>query len=139
MSALSEQEKVWIRHYCGYLNVQEAQTFVLGTPASVETQFIIEGAMNRVLSEALPLIRRIMTVLDQIEQQMIQNLELLQITQIDTIRVNSTGPDKEQAQLKKQYLYWLGALCNALGIAQNPFDKRFSQSSIGGINVRVAH
>lgn len=135
MSALNEQEKVKVRHHLGFLNVQDAQTFVLGTPASVETQFIIEGAMNRVLEAAVPEVRRHIQILDGIEDQKIQNLELLQITSLGEIAVNSTGPDREQVQLEQQYDYWVAALANLLGCYRNPFDKR--KTARGGVNARV--
>jgi hypothetical protein len=137
VSGLSEIEKVKVRLHLGYLNVQEAQTFVLGTPAAVETQFIVEGAMNRILEEALPEVRRHLQILDQIEEQMIQNLELLQITKIDTIEVNSTGQDREQRQLIQVYDRWVNGLANLMGVYRNPFDKRLGALGTGGLNVRV--
>ena len=139
MSELSEQEKVKIRHHCGYLNVQASSTFVLGVPASVETQFLIEGAMMRIIPEAVPEVRRHLQILDQIENQAIQNLELLQITKLDTIEVNSTGPDREQRQLTQAYDKWVNSLCNALGASRNPFDKRTSGQPGGGLNLRVSN
>lgn len=138
MSALNNLEKVKVRHHCGYLNVQEAQTFVLGTPAAVETQFIIEGAMNRIIEEAIPEVRRHLNILDASEEQMVMNQELLQITKIDTITINSTGRDREQAQLRHTYNYWVDSLCNLMGITRNPFDKRLGHFGTGGINARVA-
>jgi hypothetical protein len=138
MSALNAQEKVKVRHHTGYLNVQEAQTFVLGTPAGVETQFIIEGAMNRILEEAVPEVRRHLQILDSIEEQMVMNLELLQVTKVDTIDINSTGADREQRQLIQVYDRWVDSLCNLLGCMRNPFDKRKGKMGTGGINARVA-
>lgn len=128
---LSEPEKVKIRHHAGYLNVAEAFTFVLGSPAGVETQFIIEGAMNRVLETALPEVRRILAVLDSIEEQMVNDHELLAVASLGEITVNQN----EQRDLTRRYDYWVGALMNALGTERNPFDKR----SGGGLNITVAH
>lgn len=135
---LTDQEKVKIRHHCGYLNVAEAYTFVLGTPASVETQFMIEGAMNRVLEVALPEVRRQLSILDQIETQMVCSLENLQVQSLGEMTLNTTGPDREMKQLVQQYDYWVDALCNMLGTYRNPFDKR-RKNSAGSLNVRVAN
>lgn len=137
MSALNAAEKVKVRHHCGYLNVQAAQTFVLGTPAAVETQFIIEGAMDRVLEEAIPELRRHLNILDSSEEQMVMNQELLQITKIDTITINSTGEHREQRQLRQTYDYWVDSLCNLMGVVRNPYDKRLGHFGNGGINARV--
>jgi hypothetical protein len=125
---LTEQEKVKIRHHLGFLNVAEVETFVLGTPAGVETQFIIEGAMNRVLDAALPEIRRQIQILNTIEEQQIADLELLAVNKIGEITVRSD----EQEALIAQYDRWRQSLSNLLGVYPNPFDKRG-----GGINVPV--
>lgn len=139
MSALSLQEKVKVRHHLGYLNVEESQTFALGTPASVETQFMIEGAMNRVLPEAVPEVRRLLQVLDSIEEQQIMNLELIQVKKLGEIEINSTGEDREQKQLVQVYDRWVESLANLIGSYRNPFDKRLGKLGSGGINVAVQH
>jgi hypothetical protein len=126
---LTDDEKVKIRHHLGFLNVAEAYTFVLGTPAAVETQFLIEGAMIRILEVALPLVRKIVQVLDTIEQQMIDDLELLAVTKVGELDIN---PD-EHPKLRVEYERWQGSLANALGIYPNPWDKR----AMGQINVTV--
>lgn len=127
---LTDEEKVKIRHHLGFLNVGEAYTFVLGTPAAVETQFIIEGAMNRVLEKALPELRRILQVLNGLEEQMVADHELLAVNQIGEIKVRSD----EQEALDARYGRWCGSLANMLGVYANPYDKRG-----GGINVPVTH
>jgi hypothetical protein len=124
------EEKVRIRHHCGFLNVAEAYTFVLGTPSSVETQFIIEGALDRVLEAAMFEARRIVRILDKIEGQMDEDLELLAVTELGEIGINQ----KEQSQLTDRYDYWVASLCNLLGIERNPFDKRLATR---GVNVSV--
>lgn len=133
VAVLTAQEKVSVRHHTGYLNVGEVQTFSLGVPAGVETQFIIEGAMNRVLPAALPKLRQLLGVLDTIEAQMVDDLELLAVDRIDTIDIN---PD-EQKRLVQRYDYWVNALCNVLGLARNPFDAR-KYNQQGGINAGVS-
>lgn len=127
--AFAEEEKVRIRHHLGYLNVGAAQTFVLGTPAAVETQFLIEGAMNRVLPAAESMVRNLVARCDLVEQQVIENQELLAVTAVGEISVQ----EREFEKLMQRYQYHRNALANALGIYANPFDKRFE----GGLNVRV--
>ena len=133
--SFSDVEKTRIRHHLGYLNVAASQTFVLGAPAAVETQFLVEGAMNRVLPEAEVLAREFVAKCDAAEQQMTENQELLAVTQVGEIGVR---PD-EFEQLLKRYQYWRSALANVLGIYPNPFDKRFGPGGAGSINVPVQH
>ena len=129
----SDVEKTRIRHHLGYLNVAAVQTFVLGTPAAVETQFLVEGAMNKVLPEALVLARELIAKCDAVEAQISENQELLAVTQVDEIGVRQD----EFEQLKKRYDYWRNGLANCMGIYSNPFDKRFGAG--GGINIPVSH
>lgn len=132
--AVTEAEKVKIRHHLGYLNVAQSQTFVLGFPAGVQTQFVIEGAMNRILLEAEPEMRRQVAVLDNIEAQILEDQELLAVTKVDEIDIR----EDEFKRLLDQYDYWRRALSNLLGVMPNPFDQRFAGLA-GGINVQVNH
>lgn len=124
MSQLTEDEKVRVRHHLGYLNVQEASTFVLGTPAGVETQFIIEGAFNRVLPQAMPKIREVLGNCDKIEEAMMCALGNLDANAVGGIQLNNQGRDNQQEQLHKAYEWHRQALANLLGIVPNPYDKR---------------
>ncbi len=139
MPALTEAEKVQIRHHLGYLNVQEAATFVLGTPAGVETQFIIEGAFNRVLEAALPLIRKHIQRLDTTEEQMVCSQESMEVNQLGEIQLNNQGEHRNQRELRRAYNYWADSLANLLGVYRNPFDKRTGNYGLKGMNVRVQH
>ncbi len=129
--ALTDHEKVRIRHHMGYLNVGSVQTFSLGVPSAVETQFLIDGAMNRILPEAETEVRRLVSILDQIEAQQVNDLELLATSKVGEIEVNET----EQAKLKVTYRHWQQSLGNLLGVPPNPHDMRFRNS---GVNVAVA-
>lgn len=131
MVIFTPEEKVQIRHHLGFLNVSQVETFVLGLPAAVQTSFILEGAMDRLLPEAAPQVRRHLNILDGIEQQMIEDTELMAVNQVDTIQVNQ----REQTQLRDQYDYWRRAMGNLFGVAPNPYDERFRGGN--GINAPV--
>lgn len=138
---LTPEEKVKIRHHTGFLNVQEAYAFVLGVPAGVETQFIIEGAMKRLLPEAVGLVRQLIARCDAREEEMECNTDLYEVTALGPMAVNSTGRDNAQALNRRNYDLQVAALCNVLGIERNPFDKRLTtvlgRKGIGGINAKV--
>jgi len=127
------EEKTKIRHHMGYLGLKEAQTFVLGTPAGVETQFIIEGAMDKVSDDAIGEARRHLVILDGIESQMIGDLELLAVDVVGEITIRKD----EQERLLDRYDYWRKSLGNLLSVYVNPFDKRPGLG--GGVNVPVRH
>ena len=130
-NGIAKEERVRCRHHLDYLNVAAQATFVLGTPAAVETSFLIEGAMDKVLVEAVPLFRQILAILDAIEGQKVEDLEVLVANRVGSIELRGD----EQESLDKQYRRWQGKLANLLGVPSNPFDK----SGGGGINVPVMH
>lgn len=136
MPLLSAVQKLNVRKHLGYLNVQEAYTFVLGRPQPVLSQFLVEGAMDRLLSEAVPECLRLISILDGIEAQMVGDQELLAVLQIGEIQIN---PD-EWKGLIRQYQHWQGALGNLFGVAPYPYDQRFG-GAMGqwGIGVRIMH
>ena len=129
----TDEEKVRCRHHLGFLNVQEAYTFVLGTPAGVETQFVIEGALNRILPAAMPLFRELLAKCDATEAQRFEDQDSLVASKVGTIDLRGREGQVAQAM---QYDYWRQGLSNLLGIYVNPFDKRTDISG-GGLNVRV--
>src|SRR5690606_38691356 len=114
MAVLSEQEKVKVRHHLGYLNVDEVATFAIGVPAGVETQFAIEGSMNRVRASALPLIRHLIQVLDETEQQMVCGQGTVDVNAMGDISLNNTGEHRAQRELRRSYDYWVSSLANAI-------------------------
>lgn len=135
-SLLTDEEKVRVRFHTGYLNVSDAESFALGLPAGVQTQFLIEGAMDKLMPAGLPLFRETLAILDGIMKQMVCDLELLAVESIATIKVRMT----EQKELKQEYVFHRAGLCNMLGILPNPYDMRFGGGGTGtGINVSVLH
>ena len=65
--SLTPEEKTATRHHLGYLGVAYAYTFVFGIPSGVQTQFSVEGAMDRLLADSEPRYRQILRILDRID------------------------------------------------------------------------
>ncbi len=129
IAALTDDERVRIRHHLGFLNVSGAATFALGVPQAVEPMFAIERAFQLVLPTALGLVRLLLARCDATEAQRFDNQENLAVTSVCDIDLRA---DEQQA-LGKNYDYWRNALANALGVYANPFDKR----DIGGSGLNV--
>ena len=132
---ITEQEKVACRMHTGYLGVASQSTFSLGIPAGVQTQFVIEGAMNRLLPQSEPEFRRHLKVLDLHQEQILENMPNVAATEVGTIKINP----KAFRELVRQYRWWINSLCNLLGCVPNPYDQRFAQWNAvgGGVNVSV--
>lgn len=136
--AISEDDKSRARGHLGYLEVQEASTFVLGQPAGVQTQFIIEGAWARLLPQAEKRFRQLLDRLDALEQQIEDNSENLAVDELGDIKVRAD----EFKEIVRRYIWWRAKLGNMLGVTPNPFDQRFNAWGMGGgggINVSVRH
>lgn len=131
IQGLTEEEKVRIRHHLGFLNVGQASTFVLGTPASVDVSFIIENAFTKILPAALSLVRELLARCDATEGQLFDDQPNLAVDKVCEIELRKD----EMQQLDMRYERWRQALANAMGIYCNPYDKRM----IGGqpLNVPV--
>lgn len=119
-ATLAEQDKVRARHHLGYLNVEASQTFSLGIPAAVQTQFVIEGALNRILPQALPKFLEFLDRLDCIECELFGQIDLASITSISEIVVR---PDRRK-ELSGYYQVARQGLANLLGVPPNPYDMR---------------
>lgn len=131
--ALTDEERVKVRHHLGFLNVTEVATFFLGIPAASQQLFLIESAMNLVLPAAEFEVRRHLRILDRLEEQDVEDSELLAVLEVGEIKIN---PNELSVLFKQQYLKWRASLANIFGVKPNPYDERF----VGlGLNVRVAH
>ena len=130
----TEDEKTRARHHLGYLNVSAASTFSLGVPAAVQTQFLIENALNLILMTAYPQFQKLLCELDRIECQLLGGSDLADVSQVDTIQIDPMRIEK----YGKLYKIPQQALANLLGIVSNPWDQReWLQGP--GVNVRVNH
>ena len=136
---LTEQDKVRARTHMGYGGVQQAQTFIQGVPAAVQTAFMIEGALNRLLPESEPVLRNLLDRLDGIETQILEDQGDYAAVKVGSIEVNL----KEFQHLIVQYQHWQGQLANLLQVPPNPFDQRPmlgpGYGGGGGMNVPVQH
>ena len=131
-----DESKVRARHHLGYLNVNAASTYSLGVPAMVQTQFMIEGALNAILPEAYEKFRQMLCDLDSTERAFICGLEYIDVSAIDGLTFNEG--EKRTMSVFQVYKYVRSGLANLLGIAPNPYDQR--ELVMGrSINARVGH
>jgi len=131
---LTEEEKSKCRYHLGYLDVQAASSFSLGTPAMVQTQFMIEGAMNNLNMVAYPKFVQLLCRLDQVEAEVYCTLDLVQVNKVDSVEVNRN----QMKELAARYKLAQQALAQMLGIVPQPFEQR-SWLTGEDINVRVNH
>lgn len=134
MGALvTDEEKARARHHLGYHAVESVATFALGVPAAMQTTFMVEGALDRIMTTpgSVEKFRQLLERLDCVENEVFCGIDLASVDVLDTITVNK-GRVRE---LAKYYLIALGGLENLLGVVRNPWDRR--EWLEWGINVSV--
>ena len=132
---LTTEEIVNARHHCGYPNVSAVATYSLGIPAAMQTTFMIEGALVRVLQEAEKKFRDLLAKLDRAECKVEEILEAIVLSKAEDVEYNQAALQRN-AQI---YKIWQQSLTNMLGIVPNPYDQRewLQTGSAGGLNVPV--
>jgi hypothetical protein len=134
--ALTELERVKVRKHLGYLNVASVATFALGVPANIQTQFVIEPAMDLLLPQAEGIVRQYLEQLDAIEFQVFDDADTLVASKVGSIDLNPVEFEK----LLQRYDFVRQGLANALGVFVNPYDRRFyNVNAVGGVNAQVMH
>lgn len=132
---LTEEEIVKCRHHLGYPNVASVQTYALGIPAAMQTTFMIEGALVRVLTSAEGRLRDLLDKLDRAECKVEEILETIIISKAEDVEYNQNA----LGQNAKIYRLWQQSVANLLGIVPNPYDQRDWLMSGGGfVNVPVS-
>lgn len=133
-AVITEEEKNRARHHMGYPEVEAVSTFALGVPAAMQTNFMIEGAMQRINASpgAVERFRQLLCRMDGVENELECGMDLASVDRIDTIEVRSDRVN----ELGKYYRYWQTSLANLLGIVPNPWDQR-SFAHEPSVNVSV--
>lgn len=132
MSPLTADEKARVRHHTGYPEVQPAASIQFGLPRPLQAAFMLELAMENVMVTAVPRIRDILQVLDDVEQKMIDAQCYLVADRLDTITLAGSGDAKSRLvtdRLESEYVRWAERLVDIFGVPLYPFSSRFNTSA----------
>jgi len=130
---LTDPERERVRYHMGYQSVSFPTILALGVPATGETQFILERALQNVLPEAEPGVRRAIQELDCIEDQLSTMRGSLEVSAAGG-GVKLRGPEAFR-ELEEQYVFWVTGLSDTLGSPVNPMGHRLSRLGLGGSSV----
>ena len=121
----TDQEKEQILYHLGYLETSPAASLTFGQPRPIETLFLVESAINLVVSEfAGNRIRRILNVLEGVECRLVAAQDRLAAKSVDNLVLNEGEPDK----LEREYYRWAGRLADVLGVPLYFYSERFKQA-----------
>ena len=125
-----------IRYHLGYLEVSPAPSITFGIPALIQTNFLVERAMDLVIPAAEERVLKLIDVLDVIECRMIDGQKYLIASQLDSLTIRQDQIDK----LEDEYSRWASRLADILGCPLYPgsskFRRLFRDVGSGSIPVR---
>lgn len=128
---LDARERERVHYHMGYLSVSPAAAIAFGLPTkAVQTLFIVDLAINDLLPEAEPRVRRLLKVLDEIEEKMIDGQSFLVADQIDDMHIRKDHIDA----LEDEYSRWASRLADEIGAPLYPGSTKFAKlfARIGG-------
>lgn len=134
--AFSDQEKDNIRYFLSFPSwVALAQSIQLGYPAASEPLFLVEDAFKRLTPGGENQVRRALCECQSIENQLSDARTRFKATQLGEIKMNP----QETALLRKELLFWVTRLADALGVISNPYSQMIYAgiNAMGGVNARV--
>lgn len=132
-AVLSNEEKARILYHLGYTVVNAVSIFTLGVPAVGQPLYLAYSMLDRIPESSLQQVRRIVVVLDKIEQAKIDGLDYLVASQIDgEIQID----DRLQDKLDVEYTKWAQKLSDATAAPLSPYSARFGLGGMRSMNYR---
>lgn len=134
MPGLDDPTKARCRHHTGYPEVSAAPSLQFGLPKPMQLAFMLETAMNNVLNSAIPRVRDILQILDDLEQQMIDAQPQLAADTLGGLGLAGSRDPRGRLvtdRLENEYVRWAGRLADIFGVPLYPFSERFMKSRRG--------
>ncbi len=126
--AFTNAEKARIRYHLGYLGVQLAGSVSFGLPRPIQTNFIVEDAMNMVISEHEGQVRTMVARCDVTEERIFQAQGRLKAESLGEIKLRADECDA----LEKEYGRWARRLADILGVPLYAFSSKFQGAGGAG-------
>lgn len=126
--ALNEAEKERARYHLGYPEIQGAASIQFGIPRPIQTAFLVEHALNNIIGAAEDRVRRILGVMDGIEDQLTDAQPRLAAEKMDELTIRKDEADA----LEREYVRWGSRLADVLGVPIYPYSARYRTALSGG-------
>lgn len=139
MSCLTEAEKERVRYHLGYMGTsfggnQAAASLSFGIPRPVQTMFLVEDAIQVLLTNELVCqrVRRVLAVLDGIEEKLAAATCQLGVESVGDIKLRGAEPGRTVTDmLEREYVRWAKRLADILGVPLYPYSDRFAAKGPG--------
>jgi hypothetical protein len=133
---LSESDKERARYHMGYLETEFAPSIVAGVPQPLQTVFLLEDALNRIVNQySVRRVRGILCTLDTIEAKMREALCQIGVMRLGDLELH---PLKEKGRLatdslEVEYRRWASRLADVLGAPKYLYSDRSHKSGPGTV------
>jgi hypothetical protein len=124
--SFTPEDKARARYHLGYPGVQPAAMISFGMPASTETSFLVDNALDRLVPVYEPKVLSLLNVMDAIEKRMESALCRLSTESTDGVKLRRD----EIPSLEAEYQRWGLRLANLLGCV--PYQLSPKYQSLGG-------
>lgn len=136
---LTESEKERVRYHLGYMETsfggnQAAASLQFGIPRPIETIFLVEEAIQRLLTNefAITRVRAVLQTMDNLEASLASAACSLQAESIGDLKLRSakcgeTYPDL----LEREYVRWGLRLSDILGVPVYAYSTRYRKAGCG--------
>lgn len=116
-----DAEKERIKYHMGYTGQSTAAGLAYGLPVPIQTMFLVESAIDRLNTGSEDRVRKLITILDQVECRMEGAMDYLTVDRVDSIEIRSDQIDK----LEDEYCRWASRLADVLGSPLYPGSSKF--------------
>ena len=116
--ALTTEERERVRYHLGYANLQHGVVLSLGFTSPAQLLYTLDSAMNALLPEAEPGVRRCIQELDCIEDEKTRARASFVVQQAGNTVMRD--PDHVMAAYDGQAAYWSQRLADTMGSVPNP-------------------
>lgn len=135
---LTEQEKEQVRYHLGYLETsfggqQAAASLQFGIPRPTETIFLVEEAIQRLLTNpfAVGRVRSILATMCRIEKQMEAATCTIGVEKLGDITLRGADCGKTTTDLlEREYVRWGYRLSDVLGVPVYRYSARYASQNL---------
>jgi hypothetical protein len=133
LAVLTDIEKNKVRRHLGYPTVNPVPSITIGLPAKIQTAFLVDFALENIRESAIGEVRRLVSILERIELQILEAPERQAARSIGEV---TTNPDELRA-LDDHYLRWVYELAGVLGCPVNANHPKFSGGGGGRVPLHL--
>jgi hypothetical protein len=117
---LSTEEKIRISYHLGYPLLGQANSLAAGVPMPTDFHTLLQQAFRILLPDAEPIIRTLLARCDQKERAIDGATARMEAAEVGDIKLR----DDETDALRREYMFWVGQMSDALQAPIAPFSQR---------------